>query len=37
MRGLTVKCPDCLGSGNDFSDGGQCETCGGLGEIEIEE
>ncbi|MEK3797640.1 hypothetical protein MHI18_05120 [Peribacillus sp. FSL H8-0477] len=26
-------CPDCNGSGYDFGDGGQCDNCGGLGEV----
>ncbi len=26
-------CPDCKGTGYDFGDGGQCERCGGTGEI----
>jgi DnaJ-class molecular chaperone len=25
-------CPDCSGTGYDFSDGGQCDTCDGTGE-----
>lgn len=26
-------CPECGGSGFDYGDGGQCDRCGGLGEI----
>ena len=26
-------CPECNGTGYDFSDGGQCDHCGGLGEL----
>lgn len=26
-------CPDCNGTGYDFGDGGQCDTCDGLGYI----
>ena len=29
-----IKCPDCLGTGYDLLDGGQCGRCGGLGVIE---
>lgn len=29
-------CPDCEGTGYDFGDGGQCDTCGGLGEVEVD-
>lgn len=29
-----IKCPECLGTGYDFLDGGQCGRCGGLGVIE---
>ena len=28
------NCPDCNGTGYDFGDGGQCDRCGGLGEID---
>lgn len=31
---LEKKCPDCNGSGYDFGDGGQCDNCGGLGEVD---
>lgn len=27
------KYPDCNGTGYDFGDGGQCDNCGGLGEV----
>ena len=30
-------CPDCKGTGYDFGDGGQCERCGGTGEINEQE
>lgn len=34
LKLVKVKdCPDCNGSGYDFGDGGQCDTCGGLGEV----
>ncbi len=26
-------CPECGGSGYSWPDGGQCDRCGGLGEI----
>lgn len=26
-------CPECGGTGYSWPDGGQCERCGGLGEI----
>lgn len=29
-----IKCPECLGTGYDLLDGGQCGRCGGLGVIE---
>lgn len=29
-----VTCPECAGTGYDFGDGGQCDTCNGTGEIE---
>ena len=29
-----IKCPEYLGTGYDFLDGGQCGRCGGLGVIE---
>lgn len=32
-----IDCPDCNGSGYDFGDGGQCDRCGGLGKIDIED
>lgn len=28
-----VDCPDCNGTGWDFSDGGQCDRCDGTGEV----
>ena len=41
IRPLDVKkgtfygriCPDCLGTGYDFGDCGQCDRCDGTGEI----
>lgn len=27
------ECPDCMGTGYDLGDGGQCDTCSGRGEI----
>lgn len=31
----TKTCPDCNGTGYDFGDGGQCDTCNGTGEITV--
>lgn len=28
------ECPDCGGTGYSWPDGGQCERCGGTGEID---
>lgn len=28
-------CPDCLGTGYDFSDGGQCSNCEGTGDADV--
>ncbi len=33
MKVYCKTCPDCKGTGYDFGDGGQCERCGGTGEI----
>lgn len=32
-----IDCPDCDGTGYDFSDCGQCDRCGGLGTIDVED
>lgn len=37
MWGGVVECPDCNGTGYDPLDGGQCDRCGGLGEIPAED
>lgn len=38
MGDIIIKdCPDCDGTGYDPYDGGQCDTCNGTGEIEIDE
>ena len=30
-------CPDCDGTGVDFYNDGQCQTCGGTGEVEVKD
>lgn len=32
-----ATCPDCYGTGYDFSDGGQCDRCNGEGTISSSE
>ncbi len=33
----TIDCPDCNGSGYEFGYIGQCDRCGGTGEINTED
>ena len=32
-----IECSSCDGSGYDFSDGGQCEDCGGEGDVCVDD
>ncbi len=35
--GYERTCPECGGDGYDPLDGGQCDRCGGTGEIYVED